>query len=337
MGALRQTMSSGQERPAFILDYSQMLITQPDHPDPTERGWMLQMGKAISGPNIVPVNSDNLRHSGGLIILLTNTLGKLPPMLYQGDPRIKLISVSTPTRPERRRFFLRHTDDLRCERPKAAVPAPLAETAAASQEGLADVLADLTDQMKTNDLVQILSLSLRTEAPLPPEKLLNLYRFGDQRSPWEELSPEKLRHVDETLRKRVVGQDAAVAHVGTMTIRAYMGLAGLQHSGKRAKPKGTLFFVGPTGVGKTELAKATAEFLFGDESAFIRFDMSEYNHEHSDQRLVGAPPGYVGFEEGGQLTNAVRERPFSVLLFDEIEKAHPKILDKFLQILEDDG
>jgi hypothetical protein len=335
MGALRQTMSNGLERSVWILDHGQMLTTQPDHPDAAERSWMLQMSKIISGPGIVPVNSDQLRHGGGLIILLTNNLGKLPPMLYQGDPRVKLISVSTPSRSERKRFFLRHVDDLRCERPKAAVPGQLAETASGGQEILADVLADLTDQMKTNDLIQILSLSLRTEAPLPPEKLLNLYRFGDQRSPWEELSEEKLRHVDEVLRKRVVGQEAAVQHVGTMTIRAFMGLAGLQHSGKRTKPKGTLFFVGPTGVGKTELAKAAAEFLFGDDSAFIRFDMSEYNHEHSDQRLVGAPPGYVGFEDGGQLTNAVRERPFSVLLFDEIEKAHPRILDKFLQILED--
>ena len=96
-----------------------------------------------------------------------------------------------------------------------------------------------------------------------------------------------------------------------------------------------LFFVGPTGVGKTELAKSIAEFLFGDEEACLRFDMSEFNHEHADQRLVGAPPGYVGYEAGGQLTNAVKQRPFSLLLFDEIEKAHPRILDKFLQILED--
>ncbi len=178
-------------------------------------------------------------------------------------------------------------------------------------------------------------LSRSVESPLRPDRLLNLYRFGDERSPWEELSEARLTRVDQHLATRVLGQADAVTHVATMIVRAWLGLAGLQHSARRSKPKGTLFFVGPTGVGKTELAKACAEFLFGDESACIRFDMSEYNHEHSDQRLVGAPPGYVGFEEGGQLTNSVRARPFSVLLFDEVEKAHGRVLDKFLQILED--
>ncbi|MDE6472938.1 MAG: AAA family ATPase, partial [Ureaplasma sp.] len=96
-----------------------------------------------------------------------------------------------------------------------------------------------------------------------------------------------------------------------------------------------MFFAGPTGTGKTELSKSIAEFIFGDEKRIIRFDMSEFNHEHSDQRLIGAPPGYVGYDSGGELTNKVKENPFSVLLFDEIEKAHNKILDKFLQILED--
>jgi ATP-dependent Clp protease ATP-binding subunit ClpA len=107
-------------------------------------------------------------------------------------------------------------------------------------------------------------------------------------------------------------------------------------SGRRGnRPRGVAFLAGPSGVGKTELAKAVTSLLFGDENACIRFDMSEFSAEHSDQRLIGAPPGYVGYDAGGELTNAIREKPFSVVLFDEIEKAHPRILDKFLQILDD--
>jgi ATP-dependent Clp protease ATP-binding subunit ClpA len=109
----------------------------------------------------------------------------------------------------------------------------------------------------------------------------------------------------------------------------------VQYSKYSNRPKGVLFLSGPTGVGKTELAKSITELLFGSESNYIRFDMSEFAHEHSDQRLVGSPPGYVGYDVGGELTNAVKQNPFSVILFDEIEKAHPKILDIFLQILDD--
>lgn len=333
--AVRRAIDNENEHPAFILDYSQYMVTQPNHPDPNERNWMLQLKKAITDAGIISMNSDTLRQNKGLVVLLTTNLGKIPPLLYQADPRIKLISVPTPSRLERKGFFVRHTDDLRCERPKSSCQAQPSTTAMVGREELVDILADSTDQFQMVDLKHLVSLSLITKSPLLPEKLLNLYRFGDQSSPWEELSEDKLRNVDEMLRQRVIGQDEAVEYASTMMIRAYLGLAGLQHSGKRSKPKGSLFFVGPTGVGKTELAKAVAEFLFGDESAFIRFDMSEYNHEHSDQRLIGAPPGYIGFEQGGQLTNAVRKKPFSVILFDEIEKAHGRILDKFLQILED--
>ena len=112
-------------------------------------------------------------------------------------------------------------------------------------------------------------------------------------------------------------------------------VTGIGQSPRGGRPRGVAFLAGPTGVGKTELAKTITSLLFGDESAYIRFDMSEFSAEHADQRLIGAPPGYVGYDVGGELTNAIREKPFSVVLFDEIEKAHPRILDKFLQVLDD--
>ena len=331
MPALRRAMAVPNERPVFILNWNHYLIGQASHLASEEREWMLHLGKAMCGEPIVPMDSDHLRRGNGLVIVLTANLSTLPPLLYQDEARIRLITVPAPDRAERCAFFGRHGDDLRCERPRS----PSGDARIVGREEIAGIFADLTDHASRVDLRQILSLSLRTDPPLAPDRLLNLYRFGDQRSPWEELGDEKLAGIEPFLRERVIGQDQAVEHVATNVIRAQMGLAGLQHSLHHTTPKGKMFFVGPTGVGKTELAKALTEFLFGDQSAFIRFDMSEYNHEHSDQRLVGAPPGYVGFEEGGQLTNAVRERPFCVLLFDEIEKAHPRILDKFLQVLED--
>ena len=152
---------------------------------------------------------------------------------------------------------------------------------------------------------------------------------------WHSIDQEKISHLEELLQKRVMGQDQAIEKTVNIVKRAVSGLSGLQHSSGQNKPRGVLFFAGPTGTGKTELTKALAEQLFGDENNCIRFDMSEYAESHADQKLFGAPPGYVGYEAGGQLTNAIKEKPFSILLFDEIEKAHPSIVDKFLQILED--
>jgi ATP-dependent Clp protease ATP-binding subunit ClpB len=140
---------------------------------------------------------------------------------------------------------------------------------------------------------------------------------------------QKLLQMEERMHQRVVGQDEAIVAVSNAIRRAR---AGLQDPNR---PLGSFMFLGPTGVGKTELARALAEFLFDDEQAMIRIDMSEYQEKHTVSRMIGAPPGYVGYEEAGQLTEAVRRRPYSVVLFDEIEKAHPEVLNVLLQLLDD--
>ncbi len=140
---------------------------------------------------------------------------------------------------------------------------------------------------------------------------------------------DRLLGAEETLKKRVVGQDHAVQKVLDAVYESRSGL------NKKGQPMGSFFFLGPTGTGKTELSKALAEFLFGDESALVRFDMSEFKEEHSVALLYGAPPGYVGYEEGGLLVNKIRQNPYSVVLFDEIEKAHKSVFDLFLQILDE--
>ena len=140
---------------------------------------------------------------------------------------------------------------------------------------------------------------------------------------------DKLVHAEEMLAKRVVGQKQAIQAVANAVRRAR---AGLQDPDR---PLGSFIFLGPTGVGKTELARSLADFLFDDEQAMVRIDMSEFMEKHSVARLIGAPPGYVGYEEGGYLTETVRRRPYSVILLDEIEKAHPDVFNVLLQVLDD--
>ena len=181
--------------------------------------------------------------------------------------------------------------------------------------------------------------------PQPVERRPRQNRFGSDRrgyrrsggqldrdsrcSKLAEEESERLLKMEKILHQRVIGQDEAVKAVSRAIRRARAGLKDPK------RPIGSFIFLGPTGVGKTELARALAEAMFGDENAMIRIDMSEYMEKHSTSRLVGAPPGYVGYEEGGQLTEKVRRKPYSVVLFDEIEKAHPEVFNILLQVLED--
>lgn len=307
---------------AFIIDWTHYLFGQVNSLSEQERGWLLQISQSLRNSSDA-VSASEVDKVQSLMVFMCQGANTLPPSLYLGNPQFSEVNIPLPNRESRKQAImsLSHIFDV-------------AEEIGSGSRALED-LADLTDALTLRDINHLSRLSRQQEKVLSIDALVSLYRYGKKESPWEQLNRDKLKTTSETLNLRVKGQGEAIETVKKVLIRAYTGLSGLQHSSRSRAPKGALFFVGPTGVGKTELAKSLASFLFGDEDACLRFDMSEFNHEHADQRLVGAPPGYVGFEEGGQLTNAVKRRPFSLLLFDEIEKAHPRILDKFLQILED--
>lgn len=165
---------------------------------------------------------------------------------------------------------------------------------------------------------------------------LRTHRLGTRRNPWKSpVMRTRMLRAEEILTGRIKGQSTAIEKTLEIILRSIVGLSGAQTSSRFNRPRGVLFFAGPTGVGKTELAKAVTELLFGDDTALQRFDMSEFMEEDSINRLIGAPPGHPGHERGGELVNAMHKRPFSVILFDEVEKAHPRILDTFLQILDE--
>lgn len=318
-----QTLKSENGKNVFILDYSDYLFGNANALSEQERSILLKLNKALQVQEYNLVNPEFFEN-GNLVIILTKNQSTIPPEYYLNNPQVSTLTIPLPGRNERERFI---DTNISCLKTNPDI---------SSNKLLKDNFIDSLDGFSLKEIAQIMKLSrqLGTET-LSSEKLINLFKYGEKISPWEELSKDKLSTLEESLKRRVKGQDEAIEKAKSVIIRAYTGFAGLQHSAKQKKPKGTLFFVGPTGVGKTELAKSIAEFVFGDENACIRFDMSEFSQEHSDQRLIGAPPGYVGYEAGGQLTNAVKAKPFCVLLFDEIEKAHARILDKFLQILED--
>ncbi len=196
----------------------------------------------------------------------------------------------------------------------------------------------LTDKRTLKEIKSIFEKAASDNKSLTkyePNAIINYYDFGEERSMWSQLSDEEVLTIGAKLKERVIGQDHAVGFVSKILVRAKLGLNSVHQTGVSNRPTGIFFFVGPSGVGKTELAKAITQRVFGTEDAFKRFDMSEYKEETSINKLIGSAPGYIGYEHGGQLVNWVRENPFTLILFDEVEKAHRSIWDIFLQILED--
>ncbi|HEX8009130.1 MAG TPA: AAA family ATPase [Trebonia sp.] len=310
-------------RGAFVIDYASRLVVSPEQLDPAERDFFLFCLK--SSRTAMPLFLPGTLRPGPLynpVVWLVEREQDLPTWLTAGNERIRAIGVPSPDFGDRQATARLLAGSFPGARPEPEVCDAFAEQA----EGLA-----LRQMVDVTRLARDRGLGF-TRLP----DAVRTYNLGVLDNPWRRgFLRDRIKDGETSVPGRIVGQDAAVIKTLDILKRAALGLSGAQAAQSSSRPRGVLFFAGPTGVGKTELAKTVAALVFGDESAYLRFDMSEFSAEHAGDRLIGAPPGYVGHEAGGELTNAVRQQPFRVILFDEIEKAHPRILDKFLQVLED--
>ena len=312
---IKEALTVKKEKPiTIVMNFAARYISSPTSLDSCENNMFINLFEASMNAKVIKGYSNTL-------ILVVEKFNDLPSWFYYNNPNVRTITIPNPDKNIRLNFIeMNYKEELEND---------------LKTKGK---FIDNTEGLKNSELKELKNLYERYKKKDENYSLLDaltMYKYGIKENMWESIDDGAVSSLENSLKDRVKGQDRAIKKVSSVIKRAVTGMSGLQHSSTGNKPKGILFFAGPTGTGKTELTKALAEVLFGDENNCIRFDMSEYSESHSDQKLFGAPPGYVGYEAGGQLTNAIKERPFSILLFDEIEKAHSSIMDKFLQILED--
>ena len=312
---IKEALTTKKEKPiTIVMNFAARYISSPTSLDSCENNMFINLFEAS-------MNAKAIKGYSNTLILVVEKFNDLPSWFYYNNPNVRTITIPNPDKNIRLNFIeMNYKKELEND---------------LKTKGK---FIDNTEGLKNSELKELKNLYERYKKKDENYSLLDaltMYKYGIKENMWESIDDEAVNNLENSLKDRVKGQDKAIKKVSSVIKRAVTGMSGLQHSSTGNKPKGILFFAGPTGTGKTELTKALAEVLFGDENNCIRFDMSEYSESHSDQKLFGAPPGYVGYEAGGQLTNAIKERPFSILLFDEIEKAHSSIMDKFLQILED--
>jgi len=331
-GMMKKVAAQREARCALAIDYASRLTRSPDHLDAGEHRFFVAAERLSLAANpVVPRGADIATPVGKArynpVLWLVNRAQDLPPWLTFDSTRISVITIGLPDYEAR----------------LAAAPllgglfAGYEAGTPDEQRKFADTLARLTDGLPLVALADIAQLAERQGIGFrDADDAVQCYKVGGTENPWKKsYLRERIAGAQGIIEERVRGQTAAVVKTIDILMRSVMGLTGAQARVSGNRPRGVLFFAGPTGVGKTELAKTLTQLIFGDDRAYIRFDMSEFAEEHTGARLLGAPPGYIGYDAGGELTNAVRDKPFAVVLFDEIEKAHPRILDKFLQILED--
>ena len=324
---LTTILEQSEHATAVIMDMASRYIVSPDNMEMCEVSAYTNILRAIRKAKSVQANN---AYTKNIVIMLVNKANDLPAWFYLNNPDVKTIHIPTPDNQARMEFVSGDNLEAFFSAEVWQEDRPQTEDDQARLIKLQKRFVGMTEGFTYTDLIGMRTLS-RNEgyrlSQLP--SVVEFYRYGIRENKWNKVSRETVSGLESSLYSRVLGQELAIEKVMDVVKRSVIQ----KSAGNR--PRGVLFFAGPTGTGKTETAKVLAESIFGDESCCIRFDMSEYRQDHSDQKLLGAPPGYVGYEAGGQLTNAIRQNPFSILLFDEIEKAHPSILDKFLQVLDD--